>query len=160
MTAVARPLPPEAAFPPCDDRIVELYAYWLSIHLARGTLPGRQHFDPAAVSLLLPWIWLVEFQRQPLRFRYRLVGTGHAELLGRDATGEWLDEAHPRFLTSSAYSQFVGAVERAEMGFYKGPPTYHVKEHYMSIERLILPLAKNGTDVDMLLGITVLTAVG
>jgi hypothetical protein len=159
MTAIARPLPPEAALPPCDDRIVKLYCYWLSVHPARGVLPGRQHFDPAEIARLLPWIWLVEFQPRPLRFKYRLIGTQHVVQIGRDPKGKWLDEVHPRFVTSSAYSQFVAAVERGEAGFYKGPPTYHVQKDYMSIERLILPLARNGSDVDRLIGMTVFTTM-
>lgn len=148
-------MPPEAALPPCDERIVELYRYWLSIHPARGVLPGRQHFDPVVVPKLLPWLWLVEFERQPLRFRYRLMGTEHVAALGRDATGKWLDEAHPRFTASSAYSQFVAAAEHGEIGFCKGSSVNHSKDSWMSAERLVLPLGRNGHDVDLLLGITV-----
>ncbi len=155
MAIVARPMPPEAALPPCDERIVELYRYWLSIHPARGVLPGRQHFDPVMVPKLLPWLWLAEFDRQPLRVRYRLVGTEQVVAMGRDATGKWLDEAHPGFVASSAYPQFVAAVERGEIGFHKGGAINQRNRSWMSAERLVLPLARNGQDVDMLLGMTV-----
>jgi hypothetical protein len=147
-------MPPEAAFPPCDERIVELYRCWLSIHPARGVLPGRQHFDPVMVPRLLPWLWLIAFEREPLRFRYRLVGTEGVAALGRDATGKWVDEVHPRFNASSAYLQFVAAVERGETGFHKGGAINRGKRHWIAAERLVLPLARNGRDVDLLLGIT------
>lgn len=98
---------------------------------------------------------MVEFERQPLRFRYRLVGTEHVAALGRDATGEWLDHAHPHFTVSSAYQQFVAAAERAEPGYYRGEPVYYLRRDWMTIERLILPLARNGRDADLLLGLTV-----
>lgn len=159
MAMLARPMPPEAALPPCDERIVELYRYWLSIHPARGVLPGRQHLDPVAVPKLLPWLWLVEFERQPLRFRYRLMGTEHVAALGRDATGKWLDEVHPRFKSSSGYSQFIAAAEHGEVGFHKGSRINHRKDSCMSTERLVLPLGRNGRDVDLLLGITVFMPV-
>jgi hypothetical protein len=155
MAIVARPMPPEAALPPCDERIVELYRYWLSIHPARGVLPGRQHLDPVMVPKLLPWLWLIEFDRQPLRFRYRLIGTEQVVALGRDATGKWLDEVHPGFAASAGYPQFVAAVERGEIGFHKGAAINHRQRSWMSIERLVLPMARNGHDVDLLLGISV-----
>ena len=155
MAIVARPMPPEAALPPCDERIVELYRYWLSIHPARGVLPGRQHFDPVAVPKLLPWLWLIDVARQPLRFKYRLMGTEQAVALGRDATGQWLDDAHPRFDASSAHRQLTAAAERGEIGFHKGGARNRNKHHLMWAERLVLPMARNGGDVDMLLGITV-----
>lgn len=155
MAIVARPMPPEAALPPCDERIVELYRYWLTIHPARGILPGRQHFDPVMVPKLLPWLWLIEFERAPLRFRYRLVGTEHVVALGRDATGKWVDETHPRFASSRAYPQFIAAVECGEVGFHKGSAINHTTRSFMSVERLVLPMARNGRDVDLLLGMTV-----
>jgi hypothetical protein len=149
-----RPLPAEVGLPPCDERIVELYRYWLGIHPARGLIPGRQHFDPVDVPRLLPWMWLIEFQRHPLRFKYRLVGTEHVQALGRDPTSAWLDEVHPRFTTSSGYRQFVTAVGRGEMGFHRGASVYYKNRAMANIERLILPLARTGYDVDMLLGLT------
>jgi hypothetical protein len=155
MAIVARPMPPEAALPPCDERIVDLYRYWLSIHPARGVLPGRQHLDPVAVPKLLPWLWLIEFERNPLRFRYRLMGTEQVVAIGRDGTGKWLDEVHPGFAASSAYPQFVAAVERGESGFHKGAAINARERSWMSVERLVLPMAKNGRDVDLLLGMSV-----
>ncbi len=149
-----RPLPAEVGLPPCDERIVELYRYWLAIHPARGLIPGRQHFDPVDVPRLLPWLWLIEFRRHPLRFKYRLVGTEHVQALGRDPTSQWLDAAHPRFTTSSGYRQFVAAVARGEVGFHRGAAVYYKNRAMATVERLILPLARNGHDVDMLLGLT------
>ncbi|HYM02237.1 MAG TPA: PAS domain-containing protein [Stellaceae bacterium] len=133
----------------------QLYAYWLSVHPAGGGLPGRQHVDPAALPSLLPNIWLVDVQREPLRFRYRLFGTAQVTVVGSDLTGQWLDEAHPTFLTSVAYAQFVAAVERGEPGYRSGHPFIIVPKDYLMMERLILPLARDGTTVDMLLAISV-----
>ena len=160
MSVAAMPKPPPFALPPCDERIAELYRYWLAIAPGPGVLPGRQHFDPTAVPRLLRWMWLVEFEREPLRFRYRLVGTEHVTALGRDATGEWLEQAHPHFTLSSAYQQFVAAAEFAMPGYYWGRPVYYLRRDWMTIERLILPMARNGWETDLLIGLTVMNPTG
>jgi hypothetical protein len=119
-------------------------------------LPGRRHLSPIDIPRLLPWLWLAEVHRAPLRFKYRLVGTVHVDVFGRDTTGRWYDEVHPRFLGSTAYPHFVAAAERAQVAFYRGPPVYVIDTDWKRTERLVLPLAQNVRDVDMLLGITVL----
>jgi len=60
-----------------------------------------------------------------------------------------------RFATTASYGQFVAAVDRAQIRFYRGSPSFYTKRDYMAAERLLLPLARNGADVDLLLGITV-----
>ncbi len=149
-------LSPGAELPPGDRRVAALYRYWLSLRPGLGLLPGRRHFSPLAVPPLLQWLWLAEVHRMPLRFRYRLVGTRHVNALGRDTTGRWYDEVHPRFESSTAFAQFTAVAEQRRIAFYRGPPVYVIDAKWKTIERLILPFAQNGSDVDMLLGITVL----
>jgi hypothetical protein len=160
MTAALCTLPRGAPLPTCDERLMQLHHYWLSMHPAPDAMPGRRDFDPTRIPTLLPWLWLIDVKRDPLRFKYRLVGTRHVEAAGWDPTGRWLDEAHPRFKTASAYPQFCATATHGEICYYRGPPTFVMKRDYISIERLILPLAANGRDVDMLLGIIVLHPVG
>lgn len=152
------PLEEFATLPPptADARLQLLYRHWLGLHPAPGLLPGRQHLDPTALpTALLPFLWLVDIQRAPLRFRYRLLGTEHVRVLGRDHTGHWIDEAHPEFLGSAAYGQFVAAAERGEVGYRSGHTGIILPKDYRSMERLILPLARDGRTVDMLLAISV-----
>ncbi len=129
-----------------------LYEYWLSIRPASG-LPGRQHVDPAAMPHLLPHVFLVDVCRGPLRFRYRLVGTEYAHLMGRDLTGRYLDEVHPGF-RGLILRQYVEAAEQRRPGYRKGPVMYARggDRRYLGVERVILPLARNGSEVEMLLG--------
>jgi len=115
--------------------------------------------DPVDIRRLLPWIWLTEVQRDPLRFKYRLVGTVHVEAFGEDATGQWYDDAQPRFRGSVDLQQFAAVADHGRIAFYRGPPIYVVDATWKTIERLILPLAQNGHDVDMLLGMTVIDPV-
>ncbi len=143
-------LPPPSA----DARVQQLYRYWLDIHPAGGALPGRRHLDPTAIPSLLPFLWLADVERAPLRFRYRLLGTAHAHVFGRDYTGCWLDETHENFARSPAYEQYLAAVEHGRAGYRRGHTLIMLPKEYRSIERLLLPLAQDGHQVDMLLAIS------
>ena len=79
---------PEDAAP----KIRALYAYWQAIHPEPDRLPGRQHLDPLDIPELLANIWMADVQREPLRFRFRLVGTEIVKFTGRDSPGRWLDK--------------------------------------------------------------------
>ena len=142
----------------CDPKIATLFHYWQRKHPKPGVLPGRQHVHPAELPDLLRHVWLCDVQREPLRFRYRLVGTSIVHVTGNDMTGEWLDEVHEQFTASTAYADFVAAVETGAGVYYKGAPLFHLDKDYLWMERLLLPLARDGHDVDMLLGITVYCA--
>lgn len=155
MMPVACTLSPGAALPPCDSRIAALYQYWLSLRPAADMLPGRQHFDPTDVPRLLPWILLVDVEREPLRFRYRLVGTENVRVKGYDSTGQYLDERVPDFATTPTYPQWLAAVEHRQVAYHRGLPVRHVPKDYIESERLLLPLARNGQHVDMVLALAV-----
>lgn len=71
--------------------IASLADYWNGL-LAGRRYPGKDDIDPGAIRSLLPYISLVEFQRDPLRIRYRLVGTVLVKVWGMEPTGRWLDE--------------------------------------------------------------------
>jgi hypothetical protein len=136
-------------------KVARLHDYWRSIHPG-GALPGRQHFDPLAVHDLLPNIWLLDVQREPFRLRYRLAGTKIIERLGREVTGQWLDEAHPHLASDPAYfGRYRGVVRERAASWRRGPPNFRQDEHVAELENLILPLAADGAEVDMLLILTV-----
>lgn len=155
MMPVACTLSPGMPLPPCDDRIDELYRYWLALRPTSGMLPGRQHFDPSKVTRLLPWILLVDVERDPLRFKFRLVGTENARVKGYDATGEYLDARVPDFAAQPTYPQWLATAERSEVAYQRGLPVRHVPKDYIESERVLLPLARNGRDVDMVLMLAV-----
>lgn len=144
--------PGSASVPPgYHADIAALVAYWCAIHPA-GALPGRQHFDPAAISTLLPHVWLMDVFRDPWRFRIRLVGTAIVAFAGRDSTGLWCDEAFPGFAASDAYLPILRCAA-------EGVPTFHtapllVKTDHRLSQRVHLPLAADGRTVDVILTLT------
>jgi hypothetical protein len=131
-----------------------VYDYWVSIH-SPGRLPGRQHLEPSAIARLLPHVFLVDVCRNPLRFRYRLIGTEYVRLIGRDVTNAFLDEVHPGF-HGLIRSQYEETSEQRRPTYRKGAIMYTgPDERYLGMERAIMPLARNGIDVDMILGAVV-----
>jgi hypothetical protein len=134
-------------------KIHRLMDYWRSLHPAEGLLPGRQHVDPGAIANLLPHLFLVDVERVPLRFKYRLVGTDYVQMMGRDLTGEYLDTVHPGF-PGPILEQYIDTVEHRRPAYRKGPVMYaNAKKDYLTVERLIVPLARNGAEVDMIMGV-------
>jgi len=148
-------LSPDGQLPACDERIVALLRYWRSIRPAGAAFPGRQHFDPVAIPRLLPWLWLMDVQRAPLRFRFRVMGTEQTAFIGDDPTGRWVDERFPKLLDKLTYKHFVACAERGAMTYQCPLPVAHVDKRYMSSERICLPMARNGRDIDMVLAMSI-----
>ena len=66
--------------------IASLQALWDSRRGARR-LPARDDFPVEDLRPWLGYVSLVDVTPPPRRFRWRLIGTGIAERLGRDAAG-------------------------------------------------------------------------
>jgi hypothetical protein len=141
---------PDATPETWHSKLRHLHDYWLSIHPGSG-LPGRQHLDPCDIPGLLPYVFLVNVERDPLRFKYRLVGTDYVRMMGSDLTGRYLDEVHPSF-PGPIREQYVELAEYGRPAYRKGHVMRAAMQRDFVIERLALPLARNGIDVDMILG--------
>ncbi|MBI3515882.1 MAG: PAS domain-containing protein [Proteobacteria bacterium] len=138
----------------CHASARALYAYWRRIHPPDG-LPGRQHFDPAAVVALLPNIVLVEVQRDPLRFRYRLLGSRIDSVNGKNLSGQWLDEAYADHAKAAALlREYAQVVETGQPIWRRSEPRVVPMPDCRAIEVLRLPLASDGQAIDMILGLT------
>jgi hypothetical protein len=135
-------------------RAQRLYDYWRQIHPAAG-LPGRQHFDPAALTDVLPNLRLIDVHRDPLRFRYRLLGSRVDVVHGRNLANQWLDEAHagdPHL--EHLLREYVRIAETAEPSWRRGMPWVVPEPECVTVEALRLPLARDGVTVDMVLGMS------
>ncbi len=86
--------PCRVSLPPSDirsARIKSLDAYWHSLRGDRN-FPAKRDIDPAEIKTSLPYINIAEIHGQPLRVRYRLVGTELCRVYNEDYTGKWLHE--------------------------------------------------------------------
>lgn len=134
----------------CHPKVKALVDYWLSIHPESG-LPGRQHFDPRDIPSLLSNVWLIDVVRSPLRFRFRLFGTRIVDYAGEDNTGKWVDEKWPDFDAEV----FETVIETKQPSWSRGPSGFRPEKDYYELERVRLPLARDGEAVDMIVALTV-----
>jgi len=132
-----------------------LYDYWRSI-TPPGRLPGRQHVVPEDIAPMWSRMFLLDVFRDPLRYRYRLCGTGIARSLEREVTGGWLDEVHPQLIADlDARERFRFMVETGRPTWRRGPPVCARDPEHRTIEGCIVPLATDGVSVDKLMGVLV-----
>ncbi len=128
----------------------ELFAYWAS-RREGARLPCRANIHPAHFKRHLPTVSLIDVLPEPQDYRLRLAGTGLYGVYGREITGKTLDEI---------YNSAAADYWRAELGKVVRDRRPMVGVHnlgwrgaaHLSILWLRLPLASNGTDVDMILG--------
>ncbi len=135
----------------------QLYDHWLGLPPAApapGALPSRESFDPVAIRALLPHIIMLDVHREPLRFRFRLVGTLMAGWLRSDPTGRWVDELGGD--TASLIAGLTWVTSEGMPSWRRGRKRLGPGRDYGSAETLALPLASDGQWVDRVLCISVL----
>lgn len=128
--------------------LVRLYDYWAT---RRGTrnFPARADLDPVEFSFALGNVTLVDVLYDPLRFRFRLVGTLMAQRMGWDLTGRMVDEIPDAKYRDSVIQGFRKVIEarRPNTTLYER----EVERRPRRFEVLRLPLAADGETIDMLL---------
>ena len=128
----------------------ELFAYWAS-RRDGSRLPCRASIHPAHFKRLLPTVSLIDVRREPRDYRLRLAGTGLYGVYGREITGRTLDDIYNTAAADYWRKELDKVVEERRPGVgvhnlgWRGAP-------HLSILWLRLPLASNGSDVDMILG--------
>lgn len=132
------------------QEIVKALDYWKS-KCADGNLPSRRDIDPTEIPTLLPWLSIVEIVAvdDQLDYRMRLEGTGVASAFERDITGKCASEIYSDERLAQIREMYR-SISQA-----KSPRIIEYKTMRRDIEvtyqRLILPLATDGNDVDFFL---------
>jgi hypothetical protein len=133
----------------------QLHAYWLARTPEDVLLPGRQHIDPVEMpKALLPFLALIDIEKRGPRRRYRirLAGTAFRHWSPLEFTGRYIDElaeagGYPEFSTMLDQVVTEPAVR------YLSSASVLPSRDYVRLHRLGMPLARNGYDPDMILGI-------
>lgn len=132
--------------------VLGLRDYWAGIR-GNAVLPRKSAFDPTAVRSLLPYLTVEELHRNPLRIRFRLVGTEQARFAAMDYTGRWLHEL-----------PWDPAVVYDLLGQYRrllsaGEPIYGASRYAWSdgfekaFEWGLFPFSADGGSIDYVIGI-------
>jgi hypothetical protein len=150
------PVDPAAWHPPVRC----FYDYWLSV-APPGRLPGRQHIVPEDIVSLLPRLWMCDVFRNPLRLRYRLVGTEIVRSVQRELTGHWLDEAQPESVSNPTLrNRYRFIVETGRPTWRRGPTLWSRDPQHRTVENCLVPLATDGETVDKILAMTAVFDAG
>jgi len=126
-----------------------LLEYWLACRHGRD-VPARADIDPLSIPRLLPHIAIYELEGEPVRFRYRLVGTAIVTADGRELTGAYADEMLSPEIREQALQFYREAAATRRGACHDAQYTDHEgrRRHY---QRIILPLADPGQPVNKLL---------
>jgi hypothetical protein len=126
-----------------------LYHDW-EIRRRGREFPARSDFDVLDLKYVIGQIALVEVSHDPLRFRFRLHGTGIARRVGYDMTGKAVDALPNGRIRALVLRNFAAVVaERA--------PRVEIRARHIMDDRtvdsevLAMPLARDGKTIDMLL---------
>jgi len=126
-----------------------LYADWDSWRGGRA-FPARRDFDPCDLTYALGYLSLIEVHREPLRFRFRLQGTGVVDRVGRDNTGKFIDEMSDRRHSAMATEHFSEVIE-TRRPVVKLRRAYVTDVRVWNCEILVVPFSSNGTDIDLMM---------
>lgn len=134
-----------------SETLRRMHAYWQS--KCRGEkLPTRKDIDPLDFPWALGLVCLLDVERYPLAFRYRLDGTTIAERYGADLTGRTIDEVKPAFHAALLQKHFSEVAETARPTLYRISLRYG--GHARTYMRLALPLAGDGKTVEMIMTVS------
>ena len=130
-----------------DPAILRTFEYWLEKRGQRR-FPARADLDPLDLRYVIGDVCIIDVARDPRRFSYRLVGTRIVQRDGYDMTGKSLDCLPDAEYREAIRATFAKACDR---GFpILGSRDQVIDDRIRAYEFLILPLAANGSDIDML----------
>lgn len=131
-----------------DATLRRVFDYWQA-KIKDGRLPARMDIDPLDLPFVMGNMILVDVERDPWRFRYRLAGSRVTNRLGFDPTGKYLDE-HP----DPNHRQTIQAVyvEVAETGLPKAyARNQYVDNRLRRYNVLVVPLSGDAGEVTMIM---------
>ncbi len=124
------------------DIVTEAQAYWDRIRRDR-VMPGRADLDPVDIPKLLPFVMLVEVLRNPLDFKFRLIGDEIIAIIAHNYRGMLFSQIPHMAAGNGMWQQYA---EVAKTGrplvssvSYVGPDRY-----VRSLRHCLLPLSADG----------------
>ena len=136
----------------------EMFAYWASRRQG-GQLPGRAAIHPQHFKRYLPTVSLIDVLAEPRDYRLRLAGTGLYSVYGREITGRTLEDVCAPPAAAYWRTELDKIVESRRPAVGVHSLAWRGAAH-LSILWLRMPLASNGSDVDMILGYDVVIGQG
>lgn len=96
-----------------SDRLLRLYAYWKSKR-SPSAFPSRQDIDVLDLGFVLGNLHLLEVERDPLDFRFRVHATNGVNYVKRDMTGRRVSDYEDRDYGRLVYEFYASVVARKQ----------------------------------------------
>lgn len=123
-----------------------LHDHWRSLRQG-DSLPPKRSIEPAAIVPCLPYLSLAEVHRDPLRLRFRLVGTEIVQLRGGEFTWRWLDQLGWKdALVATVLARSADLLERRAPLFGLGDVVWHDGRRQI-YEWTMLPFSEDGVRI-------------
>jgi hypothetical protein len=132
-----------------EHLLQDALAYWESKRAGRK-MPARRDFDPVLeIPKLVPWVALVDVLRDPLDFRFRLIGSGIVDRSRKNNTGKLFSEISEFGPGSYLWGHRASVVETCAL--LRAEPPYVGRTHGVSrVADIHLPLSEDDTVVNMI----------
>jgi len=135
--------------------IARMIGLWRSQRQGPDLLPPVAAIDVAEIARLdpaiVPHLWLLHVEREPMRFRYRVVGGALREAGAMAAVGEYVDERDD----GSVRRGLDALIRSRRPGYRVGRPCLPHGKRIVALEVLVLPYGDDGRTSDRLLNCTV-----
>lgn len=140
-----------------DPELQEFVEYWHSKIGPQGQLPSRAQIDPSEIPNILTGIALYDVERVNTsfgyRFKYRLLGTRHSVVNQADFSGRYVEDVHYPDDAVPIIGAFSLVVERKLPHYWRRERASRRDPNLrIFYERIVVPLAADGVNVNMLLG--------
>ncbi len=128
--------------------ISDALAYWDRLRGARR-MPSRKDLDPLDIPELLPYVMLIDVLREPLDFRFRLLGSGHDQIVAANYKGMRFSEISHLRRGNPVWGQYEMVATDA-VPLRSVIPYIGTDPNVRSIEHCLMPLSTDGDVVDMI----------
>jgi hypothetical protein len=142
-------------FPERDDihaSLAPLHDFWSTE--CGGSVPiPRNLIDPVRLpTKILPRFAIIDIVRDPMDFRYRLLGTQLTQFFGRDSTGKRFSEVDYPQPQGDRLKRYFELVANDNFVVYRETTADWANRDYMGIASMFFPGTSNGDDTDLIVG--------
>ncbi|HYL33751.1 MAG TPA: PAS domain-containing protein [Stellaceae bacterium] len=113
--------------------------------------PARADFDPAEMRYIIGNLSLVEVRRHPLRFYYRVHATNISARTGFDMTHKFLDQYTDEKHRALILDHYLRSLDERRPIAARRAHMFTDRMAMLDCEALVVPLANDGTNIDMLM---------
>lgn len=137
--------------PHLDERIHELYRYWDGKRGERD-MPDRRDLDPLSeIPRLLSAVWLLDVEYDPLRLRYRLIGSDLTVAGAPARVGVYVETQPQSSEGFDTIAAFMSCCTNRKVFWRRGQPQLAHLQHINRVQNLALPLTVDRSDSVMML---------